>query len=68
MKLVSLAVFGILLIPTAYLSANADTPPKKLPTRNFMVTECVKGKCLMKMRPHEKRIDKDGKVYWVKIQ
>jgi hypothetical protein len=46
-----------------------ETPPTPKPiTRNFMVTECVKKVCLMKMRPHVKVTNPDGSYTWVKVQ
>lgn len=62
----SIAFFLIAISPS--LHSENLLPKKKPVVRNFMVTECKKGVCLMKMRPHEKRIDKSGQVYWVKIQ
>lgn len=54
------------------IKVQAPAPEKKIARpviRNFMVTECTKKTgCLMKMRPHEKIVAKDGSITWRKIQ
>lgn len=64
----NLVVTAFLLVVSTATASDKPLPERKPITRNFMVTECKKGVCLMKMRPHERRIDKNGNIYWVKIQ
>jgi hypothetical protein len=73
-------VFAAIAVVTPTLPSRAEDPikvqapaPEKKSARpvvrNFMVTECTKKTgCLMKMRPHEKILAKDGSITWRKIQ